>query len=103
MKKIVFSTIVFLSIAGFTSAQSSGNRNTNTTSVSNTSAKGKKVSSQKANSKARKITDPQVLDNRKEYMKDGQKATITGHDAAPTNGEQFQSLKDSADNKRKKQ
>jgi hypothetical protein len=103
MKRIIFSTILLISTAGFASAQSADNRNTNTTSVSKTSSKSNKASSKKKISKQKRITDPEILDNRKEYMKDGQKATITGHEAAPTNGEQYQSIKDSASTKRKKQ
>jgi hypothetical protein len=41
--------------------------------------------------------------NRKEYVKDGQLATPTGHEATPINSDQYQSPRDSSDKKRKKQ
>jgi hypothetical protein len=95
MKKILF-FLLSLGIAGFASAQSSV-KNTNATKVSKHSSKPKKAASKKSTAQTVE------LDNRKEYTQNGQKATPTGHDASPSNGEQFQSVKDSAAKKRKKQ
>ena len=116
MKKIIFPTMIFLSIAGFASAQTTSNdRNSSTKYISTTSHQAKKAVSKKAgSSKTKKASTAKTrstqrveleksidVNNKKEYMKDGQLATPTGHEAAPINGEQFQSLKDTA--KRKKQ
>lgn len=107
MKKIIFSTIFFLAVAGVASAQTSkvsGSKTTTYTSTSSHKAKkqpNKKTSTAKIKSSGNSTVVP---DNRKEYMENGQLATRTGHEAAPTNGQQFQSLKkDSANKKRKKQ
>jgi hypothetical protein len=97
MKKIILSTIFVFSIAGFASAQTTGNKNSNS-SKSHKIAKARKAKIKKA--LGAKTVE---LDTRKEYIKDGQKATATGHEATPTNSEQFQSAKDSANKKRKRQ
>jgi hypothetical protein len=106
MKKIIFSTIFFLAIAGSAFAQTSENSSSKTKYTSTASHKAKKPGVKKTSNiktKASGNSKALELDNRKEYMKNGQLATPTGHDAAPTNGEQFQSLKDTANKKRKKQ
>lgn len=79
----------------------------NSKTISYTSTSSHKAMKLKANN-TRRIepagNSARVLpDNRKEYVKDGQLATETGHEAAPTNGEQFQSLKDFARKKTGKQ
>ena len=96
MNKMIISIIFALGIAGFASAQTA---NKNSNSIKTTKAsKARKARVKKA--LAKKTVE---LDNRTEYTKDGQKATITGHEATPTNSEQFQSIKDSANKNRKKQ
>lgn len=106
MKKIFFSVIFCFTMAGFASAQTSKSKSSKTTTyTSTTSHKAKKPTRKKAGT-ARIDATPNsttVPDNRTEYMKDGQLATRTGHEAAPTKGQQFHSLKDSANKKRKKQ
>jgi len=75
MKKIFLSSAFILGIAGFASAQTSG-RSKNTHAVSNT----KTATTQSASS-----TIP--IDNRTEYVVNGQKATATGHEATAVNGQ----------------
>jgi hypothetical protein len=104
MKKIIFSAIFVLVVSGFASAQVSGRNSKTTSYTSTTSHKAKKPTSKKASRAKVESTNSSttvISDNRKEYVKDGQLATETGHEAAPTNGQQFQSLKDSANKKRK--
>jgi hypothetical protein len=105
MKKIILSTIFCVAIAGFASAQTLKSKSSKTTTyTSTTSHKAKKQSRKKSSARIDTTNNTATIpDNRKEYMKDGQLATRTGHEAAPTNGEQFQSIKDSANKKRKKQ
>lgn len=106
MKKSILSIILFTTIAGFATAQTTKNKNSKTTSyTSTTSHKAKKPVRKKVNRARIETTDNSatIPDNRKEYMKDGQLATRTGHEAAPTNGEQFQGLKDTANKKKRKQ
>jgi hypothetical protein len=99
MKKITVLTLFLLSIAGFASAQTStSNKSSNTKHVASTSHHSKKSPNKK--STAAKTID---TDNRKEYVKDGQLATPTGHEATPINSDQYQSPRDSSDKKRKKQ
>lgn len=99
MKKIIFSTLFFLSITGFASAQTtSTNRSSSTKHVSTSSHKAKKSIAKKS-----ATTTTVQPDNRKEYMKDGQLATPTGHQATPVNSDQYQSPRDSANKRRKKQ
>jgi hypothetical protein len=99
MKKIIISTLFFLGIAGFASAQTtSTNRNSVTKHISTSSHKAKKPVSK--NTAATITVQP---DNRKEYVKDGQLATPTGHQATPVNSDQYQSPKDSSNKKKKKQ
>ena len=100
MKKIIISTVLFLSIAGFASAQS-GDKNPGK-QFSTTSHKAKKALNKKL-AASKTSTKTAVPDNRKEVMKDGQLATPTGHEATPVNSDQFQSKKDSANKKGKKQ
>ena len=98
MKKII-STLLFISMVGFASAQTlSTKRSSNNTHVSTSSHKAKKSVAKKT--AASTANQP---DNRKEYMKDGQLATSTGHQATPVNSDQYQSLRDSSSKKRKKQ
>ena len=99
MKKMIISTLFFLSIAGFALAQSN-NKNSDK-KISTSSHTAKKAVHEKtiaSNTPAKTVE----LDNRKEYMKDGQLATRTGHEATPVNSDQFQSEKGSV-KKRKKQ
>jgi hypothetical protein len=106
MKKIIFSAIFILAVSGLASAQVSGKNSKTTSYTSTTSHKAKKIHSQKASRAKVESTNSSTIvvpDNRKEYMQNGQLATWTGHEAAPTNGQQFQSLKDSANKKRKNQ
>jgi hypothetical protein len=100
MKKMIISTVFFLSIAGFALAQS-GDRNPGK-QVSTSSHKAKKAGHKKV-AASKTPTKTAVPDNRKEFMKDGQLATPTGHEATPVNSDQFQSKKDSANKKGKKQ
>lgn len=100
MKKVIISTLFFLSIAGFASAQSS-NKNSEK-QVSTSSHKAKKTIHKKP-THSKISTNTAQPDNRKEVMKDGQLATPTGHEATPVNSDQFQSIKDSASKKGKKQ
>lgn len=102
MKKIIFSTLFFLCMAGLASAQSDS-RNTNTKSVSQTTKRSARhrsrtvSTSEKANAtetvSARTNSKTVIPDNRTEYMQDGQLATYTGHQAAPSNSDEFQSKK----------
>lgn len=86
-----------LSLTGLASAQSmSTGKSSNTKHVSS-SHKAKKPAGKKSG------TSKVETDNRKEYVKDGQLATPTGHDATPTNSDQYQAAKDSANKKKKKQ
>lgn len=100
MKKIIISAVLFLSIAGFASAQSS-NKNSGK-QVSTSSHKAKKAVRKKPDV-SKTSTKAAIPDNRKEFMKNGQLATPTGHDATPVNSDQFQGIKDSANKKGKKQ
>jgi hypothetical protein len=102
MKKMIISTLFFLSIAGFASAQSNNTSKNSGKQVATSSHKAKKAVHKKvaASKTSTKTAQP---DNRKEFMKDGQLATPTGHEATPVNSDQFQSIKDSASKKGKKQ
>ena len=98
MKKMVILSMFLLNIAGLASAQtSSTGKNSNTKHVSTPSHKAKKTATKK--SSATKVE----TDNRKEYVKDGQLATPTGHEATPINSDQYQSARDSSNKKKKKQ
>jgi len=98
MKKIIVLSIFILNLSVLASAQSkSTSKSPNTKHVSSTSHKAKKPLSK--NSGTTKIE----TDNRKEYVKDGQLATPTGHEATPTNSDQYQAARDSANKKKKKQ
>jgi hypothetical protein len=98
MKKILFCSLLSLMIAGFASAQStSRNRNSGKT-VSSSPYKPVKTDGKKS---ASATAIPK--DNRKEYVKDGQLATSTGHQATPVNSDEYQSPRDSANKKKKKQ
>ena len=68
-------------LAGVAEAQTSGSQSARSTSVSSPGS-----SKHKKSGKA-KIAPSERLDYRKDYhWKDGQKATPSGHEAAPTNG-----------------
>ncbi len=103
MKKLIFSTLFFLFIAGLASAQSDS-KNTNTESVSSTSKRSarhrsvpaptsKKAGTTEIRSAKTNSSTTVIPDNRTEYMQNGQLATYTGHQAAPTNSDEFQSKK----------
>jgi len=99
MKRITVLTLFLVSIAGLASAQTStSNKSSNTKHVASTYHHSKKTPGKK--STAAKTIE---TDNRKEYVKDGQLATHTGHDATPVNSDQYQSPRDSSNKKRKKQ
>jgi len=83
MKKIIVLTLCLLNIAGLASAQ---------TSISYKSFYTKHVASTSHHSKkspGKKSTPTKTIetDNRKEYVKDGQLAIPTGHEATPINSE----------------
>lgn len=87
MKRLMIMVVAFGLAAGAASAQSSGGQSSRTTSMSSTGTykakKGKKV----------KKAPSEVLNNRRVYhWETGQRATPTGHEAAPTSGG-YQSLK----------
>ena len=104
MKRLIFSTIFLLTIVGFASAQTNKKNSKTISYISTSSHKAMRVKAKNSKSiEASGNSTSVVPDNRREYVKDGQLATETGHEAAPTNGEQFQSLKDSARRKTKKQ
>jgi hypothetical protein len=79
MKRVIFSTLVFLGIASFASAQtSSGNSSTTTGAVSSTSHNAKSSKSKKPSEK---------LNNRRIYQfKNGQRSTPTGNEATGVGG-----------------
>lgn len=78
MKRIFLSAVFALGIAGFASAQTSG-RSKNTRAVSNPKTKTATIS-QTSSTKV-------PVDNRTEYVANGQKATATGHEATAVNGQ----------------
>jgi hypothetical protein len=87
MKRMIMTVLAIGLVAGAASAQSSSGQSSRSTSVSSTGTykakKGKKA----------KKAPSEVLNNRKTYnWKNGQRATPTGHEAAPLNGS-YQSLK----------
>ena len=96
MKKIFFPTLFLLAIAGAASAQTSKNKSATYTSTTSHKAKNSISEGTGSIRTESPVSTTIIPDNRKEYEKDGQLATFTGHEAAPTNGEQFQSLKDTA-------
>jgi hypothetical protein len=98
MKQWILTVLVMGLLTGIVEAQTSGSQSSRSTSVSSPgSSKNKKPG------KAKKAPS-ETLNNRKDYnWKDGQKATPTGHEAAPTNGS-YQSLKkDTATVKKKEE
>jgi hypothetical protein len=97
MKKIILCSAISLTIAVFASAQSTSNGRNPGKNVSS-SHKPVKTAGKKS---ASATTVPN--DNRKEYVKDGQLATATGHQATPTNSDEYQSSRDSSGKKKKKQ
>ncbi|MGZ3924640.1 MAG: hypothetical protein ACXVBJ_12785 [Flavisolibacter sp.] len=91
MKKIIVCSALCLSIAVFASAQ---------TTSTNKRSSGRKVSTsshtaKRTTSKITATATTTLPDNRKEYMKDGQLATPTGHQATPINSDEYQSPRDS--------
>jgi hypothetical protein len=87
MKRMILTVLAIGLVAGAASAQSSSGQSSRSTSVSSTGTykakKGKKA----------KKAPSEVLNNRRTYhWKNGQRATPTGHEAAPLNGS-YQSLK----------
>jgi hypothetical protein len=111
MKKIIFSTLFLLSIAGFASAQSDSRNSSRSVSNTSTSKHISKASSKTQKTKNNKSTDTQknstsksiVTGNRTEYMQNGQLATRTGHQATPVNSDEYQSVKKTIKKKRSKQ
>lgn len=104
MKKIIFSTIFILTIAGFASAQTTKRGNSKTiTYTSTTSHKAKKPIRKTNTAKIEPVNNSTTVipDNRREYMQNGQLATYTGHQATPINTDEFQSEKKRA--KKRKQ
>src|SRR5690349_15900035 len=99
MKKMLLSTLVFATITTFASAQTrSTSRSANKKHVTTAAYNGKKTATKNSAS-----TTTKQPDNRKEYVKDGQLATPTGHQATPINSDQYQSPRDSSSKKKKKQ
>jgi hypothetical protein len=98
MKKIILCSVVSLMIAGFASAQTTSRSRNSSKTVSSSPYKPVKTNGKKS---ASATTIPK--DNRKEYVKDGQLATATGHQATPVNSDEYQSSRDSANKKRTKQ
>jgi len=99
MKKISLLLMFVLTIAGFASAQtSSTGKNSETKHVSSSTHKAKKPANKKSTTTTKVETD-----NRKEYVKDGQLATPTGHEATPINSDEYQAARDSSNKKKKKQ
>jgi Ni/Co efflux regulator RcnB len=87
MKRLILSVLAIGLVAGAATAQSSSGQSSRSTSISSTGTykakKGKKA----------KKAPSETLNNRKTYhWKNGQRATPTGHEAAPLNGS-YQSLK----------
>ena len=106
MKKnvLVFVFVFLFGTAGSAFAQTSKNYSEQPDSV--------RVSVKRSSTTSAEITpvrrranrvQPAEIDNRKEYMQDGQLATYTGHEATAVNAEQFQSLKKKTDEKREEQ
>ena len=103
MKKMIVCTVLCLGIAGFASAQTnSSNRVSSGRHVSTSSHTAKRTTT-KQTGKITTVTKTTLPDNRKEFMKDGQLATPTGHQATPINSDEYQSPRDSALRKRTKQ
>jgi uncharacterized protein YxeA len=102
MKKIIFSILILLLIAGAASAQTSKHKNSRiTTYVSTTSHKAKKPAVQKTTSVTTvNASAAAIPDNRTEYMQNGQLATYTGHQATPINADEFQSERKVKKNKK---
>ena len=98
MKKIILCSVISLMMAGFTSAQTTSRSRNSGKTVSSSPYKPLKTDGKKS---ASATAIPK--DNRKEYVKDGQLATATGHQATPVNSDEYQSPRDSANKKRKKQ
>ena len=99
MKRLILSVLLIGVITGAASAQtgSSGQSSRSTSVSSSGTAKAKK-------GKKLKKSPSEVLNNRKNYnWKDGQQATPTGHEAAPTNGGYQSNKKDTATRKQKEE
>jgi hypothetical protein len=92
MKRVILPLISFLLISGVASAQ-----------TLKTTKKHKKVLVKKvAKDKPASTSQSAVPDNRKNYMyPDGQKATPTGHDAAPVNADTYEALDKNSSKKKK--
>ena len=96
MKRVILSAFALVFMAGVAAAQTSGSHSSRSTSVSSTTAKKTKKETK---------APSEVLNNRKIYnWESGQRATPTGHEATPTNGGGYASLrKETPANKPKNQ
>jgi hypothetical protein len=106
MKKMILCSVLCLSLAVYASAQTtSRSRNSSGRQVSTSSHTAKRTTYKKEGGETSIATIPMRIpvDNRKEYMQDGQLATATGHQATPINSDEYQSPRDSSLRKRKKQ
>lgn len=103
MKKMIVCSVLCLSIGVFASAQTTSNGKNSSGRQVSTSSHTAKSSTRKKPGTVMTTTRATLPDNRKEYMKDGQLATPTGHQATPINSDEYQSARDSSRKKRKKQ
>lgn len=99
MKKIIFSAIIIFCFADVASAQttsaktSSGSSNTRVSKKFTSSHKAKISRTPTSSTAASSKQIKKIPDNRKEYIQNGQLATYTGHQATPTNTDQFVGIK----------
>lgn len=101
MKKIFFSAII-VCLAGAATAQTTPAKKLVESSGKNHTKISKKSTSSHAAKTSKKSTGrviatssqtSSVPDNRKEYVQNGQLATYTGHQATPTNTDEFVGMK----------
>lgn len=105
MKKYFSLWLAALLTAGTVSAQSSGSARPHTKNSSQDltwkARKGSSLASKRNTGITRPDSSARVPDNRTEYMKDGQMATRTGHQATAINSDEYQSIRDRSGKKRK--